>query len=85
MFSIIKIYSWTGITSTGKPCQGKELLLNKDQLSLKLHRQDIFIKNNSFVKKNDILFELTSKRRKVGGEKAFKRGIELQNENDLTV
>ena len=45
MFSIIKIYSWTGITSTGKPCQGKELLLNKDQLSLKLHRQDIFIKN----------------------------------------
>ena len=45
MFSIIKIYSWTEITSTGKPCQGKELLLNKDQLSLKLHRQDIFIKN----------------------------------------
>ena len=32
----------------------------------------IFIKNNSFVKKNDILFELTSRTPKIGGEKAFK-------------
>jgi DNA-directed RNA polymerase subunit beta' len=32
----------------------------------------IFIKNNSFVRKNDILFEIISKTRKVGGEKAFK-------------
>jgi len=45
MFSIIKIYSWTGITSTGKPCQGKELVLNKDSLCLKLHREAIFVKN----------------------------------------
>jgi DNA-directed RNA polymerase subunit beta' len=32
----------------------------------------IFVKNNSFVRQNDILFELISKTRKVGGEKAFK-------------
>lgn len=32
----------------------------------------ILVKNNSFVKQNDILFELTSKTRKTGGEKAFK-------------
>jgi DNA-directed RNA polymerase subunit beta' len=32
----------------------------------------ILVKNNSFIKKTDILFELTSKTRKTGGEKAFK-------------
>jgi DNA-directed RNA polymerase subunit beta' len=32
----------------------------------------ILVKDKSFIKKNDILFELTSKTRKTGGEKAFK-------------
>lgn len=32
----------------------------------------ILVKDNSFIKKNDILLELTSKTRKTGGEKAFK-------------
>ena len=32
----------------------------------------ILVKNNSFIRQNDILFELTSKTRKTGGEKAFK-------------
>lgn len=63
MFSIIKIYSWKGVSNTGKLCQGKELILNKDQLYLKLHRQDISVKNihtkwiiqvNKRVKKQDI-------------------------------
>jgi type IV pilus assembly protein PilC len=45
MFSIFKIYSWQGITSTGKSCQGKELILSKDKLYLKLHQQNIFVKS----------------------------------------
>ena len=32
----------------------------------------ILVKDKSFIKKNDILFELTPKTRKTGGEKAFK-------------
>lgn len=32
----------------------------------------ILVKDNSFIRKNDILLELTSKTRKTGGEKAFK-------------
>lgn len=32
----------------------------------------IFVKNNSYIKKNDLLFEFTSKTRKTGEEKAFK-------------
>ena len=42
-------------------------------IELEIHPKTlIFVKNNSFVRKNDILFELTSKTRKIGGEKAFK-------------
>ena len=48
----------------------------------------ILVNNNSFIKKNDILFELTSKTRKTGGEKAFKNvyanqsgEVLLENEN----
>jgi len=44
---------------------------NKIQLEI-LPETLILVKNNSFVRKNDILFELTSKTRKTGGEKAFK-------------
>ena len=32
----------------------------------------ILVENNSFVKKNEIIFELSSKIRKIGGEKAYK-------------
>lgn len=55
--------------------EGSVNLINYDNLMLELDispKTVIFVKNNSFVRKNDILFELTSKTRKVGGEKAFK-------------
>ena len=45
MLSIIKIYSWKGITSEKKSCEGKDLFRNKDQLRLDLQRQNIFITN----------------------------------------
>ena len=48
----------------------------------------ILVKDNAYVRKNDILFELTSKTRKTGGEKAFKTvsasqsgEVFLENEN----
>ena len=44
---------------------------NKIQLEI-LPETLILVRDNSFIKKNDILFELTSKTRKTGGEKAFK-------------
>jgi DNA-directed RNA polymerase subunit beta' len=50
-------------------------LLTYDNLILKLEifpKTLIFVKNNNFVRKNEIIFELTPKIRKVGGEKAFK-------------
>lgn len=45
MLSIIKVYSWKGITSKKKSCKGKDLFRNKDQLRLDLQRQNIFITN----------------------------------------
>ena len=50
-------------------------LITFDNLKLKLEilpETLILVKNNSFVRKNDILLELTPKARKTGGEKAFK-------------
>lgn len=55
--------------------EGSVNLITYDNLMLEFDvfpKTVIFVKNNSFVRKNDILFELSSKRSKVGGEKAFK-------------
>jgi DNA-directed RNA polymerase subunit beta' len=55
--------------------EGNLNLITYDNLNIELEilpKTLIFIKNNSFVRKNEILFELTSKTRKIGGEKAFK-------------
>ena len=55
--------------------EGSVNLITYENLIIELNvfpRTVIFVKNNSFVRKNDILFELSSKTRKVGGEKAFK-------------
>ena len=67
------------------------ILINYNNLRIDLEvlpETLILVKDNSFIKKNDILFELSSKTRKTGGEKAFKYvyanqsgEVLLENEN----
>lgn len=43
MLRIVKIYSWKGVTSKSKFCKGKEFFRTREQLHLKLRRQNILI------------------------------------------